>query len=553
MDATKQMLDEVRKVKTKLTKEKNAFKNAMEIVGIKTETEIDLFGPNAVSRVADIASAVRKASDRLYTACQTQIPLLDALCRPLLDQNPSTKAVKEVTALIQKLNKESEISANFRGNINGGTFYDLVGVRYIPSLENQVIQRFWEERYSQMPGTAAEDQAYAAREQKEKQQQAALRTRALLEVMQAEREAKQQKKLAQEQERQDRLARIAENAEETHKRREYFRRAREMVGINGSTIAWTSPSGKLTAQHRWGYASPGDISEFYGIRSVVCTNDGIVGLRNSGACMTTVPFSDCKSNLRDVENWHGIVALAASDYHVVGLRKDGTCVATSFKRGALMDRGQSNVAAWTDVVEIACGGDFTLGLRKDGTVLYAGAEVWNRDGEITGLKDIAMIAAGGNSVIAVTRAGEIIQRHTLEQGFVAKAENVVQVAADNYPYALQADGVLLGGRQDPFHPDKPMVIDRNVVALFGGSWLHYLKEDGTLVKVGCKEPAVKERLFESYDAYWQAQEDADRIRQEKVRQVLAWREAGVCQHCGGSFKRGFFGSKCGSCGKKKDY
>ncbi|MBR2888874.1 MAG: hypothetical protein IKC09_01190 [Oscillospiraceae bacterium] len=549
-DATKQMLDEVRKVKTKLTKEKNAFKNAMEIVGIKTESEINLFGPNAVSRVADIATAVRKASDRLYTACQTQIPLLDALCRPLLDQDPSTKAVKEVTALIQKLNKESEISTNFRGNINGGTFYDLVGVRYLPSLENQMIQRFWEERYSQMPDTAAEDQAYAARERKEKQEQASLRTRALLEVMQAEREAKQQKKLAQEQERQNRLARIAENAEETLARREYLRRAREMVGINGSTIAWTGPGGKLTAQHRWGYASPGDISEFYGIRSVVCTNDGIVGLRNSGACMTTVPFSDCKSNLRDVENWHGIEALAAGEYHVVGLRKDGTCVATSFKRGALMDRGQSNVASWTDVVEIACGDDFTLGLRKDGTVLYAGADGSMAE-KINKLTDIDMIAASGIRVIAVTKKGEIL----FGNGAMNKAENVVQVAVAGEPYALQADGTLLGGAENmlSWRRDETVVVDRNVVALFSGRWLHYLKEDGTLVKVGYKEPAVKERLFESYDAYWQAQEEADRIRQEKVRQVLAWREAGVCQHCGGSFRRGLFGSKCGSCGKKKDY
>ena len=157
MDATKQILDAVRKAKTKLTKEKNTFNNAMEIVGIKTEAEIDLFGGNAVSRVADIAAAVRKASDRLYTACQTQIPLLDAECRPLLTHEPSTRAVKEVTALIQRLNSESEISTNFQGRLNGGTFHDLVGVRYIPSIDNKMIQTFWENQYSEMPGTAAED------------------------------------------------------------------------------------------------------------------------------------------------------------------------------------------------------------------------------------------------------------------------------------------------------------------------------------------------------------------------------------------------------------
>ena len=167
------------------------------------------------------------------------------------------------------------------------------------------------------------------------------------------------------------------------------------------------------------------------------------------------------------------------------------------------------------------------------------------------LTDIDMIAASGIRVIAVTKKGEIL----FGNGAMNKAENVVQVAVAGEPYALQADGTLLGGAENmlSWRRDETVVVDRNVVALFGGRWLHYLKEDGTLVKAGYKEPAVKERLFESYDAYWQAQEEADRIRQEKVRQVLAWREAGVCQHCGGSFKRGLFGSKCGACGKKKDY
>ena len=562
MDATKQMLDAVRKAKTKLTKEKNTFNNAMEIVGIKTEAEIDLFGGNAVSRVADIAAAVRKASDRLYTVCQTQIPLLDAECRPLLEHEPSTRAVKEVTALIQRLNSESEISTNFRGNLNGGTFYDLVGVRYIPSIDNKMIQTFWENKYSEMPDTAAEDKAFAARQNKERKEQISAKHQAMREILQEEREEEQRKKKAKEQEHQDRLARIAENAARTTERRDYLQRAREIVGSCGSKFAYIKADGTVVAKHNWAYSSPGDTSGFRGIRSVVCTEDGFVGLRYGGTCVSTVPVSDCQSRLMEVEKWNGIVALAAGEHHVVGLRKNGTCLATSFKHGAFQDCGQSNVGAWTEVQSIACGEDFTVGLRKDGTLLYAGPEIWNRDNAITKQTDIALIAAGGSSVIAVTKAGEIWQTGTQDRGSVKKAEHVVQVAVvDNRPYVLQADGTLLGGSEDPFDREKPMIVDQNVVALFGGnglnSVLRYLREDGTLFEKKAYEkqgtPAVEERLFESYDAYWQIREDAEQARQVRIQQILNWREAGACQYCGGAFKKSLLGFKCSQCGMKKDY
>ena len=123
MDATTLMLDAVRKGKAKLTREKNTFDNAMELVGVKTSSEIDLSSGRAVSQVADITIAVRKACDRLYTACQTQVALLDAQCRPLLDQDPSTKAVKDTYALLarwmcrfywKRLKKSSILWRNYR-------------------------------------------------------------------------------------------------------------------------------------------------------------------------------------------------------------------------------------------------------------------------------------------------------------------------------------------------------------------------------------------------------------------------------------------------------
>ena len=50
--------------------------------------------------------------------------------------------------------------------------------------------------------------------------------------------------------------------------------------------------------------------------------------------------------------------------------------------------------------------------------------------------------------------------------------------------------------------------------------------------------------------------EARRIAEEKARQRAAqqakWRDADLCQHCGGTLK-GFFSKKCVSCGKPKDY
>lgn len=562
MDASKQMLDAVRKGKTRLTKEKNAFDNAMELVGIKTSSEIDLFGATAVSQVADIAGAVRNACDRLYAACQTQVALLDAECRPLLAYEPSTKAVKEVTALIQRLNDESEIGTKFRGNLNGGALRDLLKVQYIPSIENKAVQAFWESKYSEMPGTAAEDKAYVRREAAERKSRADNLKKAKNEVLRQEKEDREREIAAKAKEREDRLARIAENAESTRQRREYLTRARQMLGGSNSAFAWVRADGTVKAIHTWQYPAAGDVSAFRGIKAVACTGDGIVGLRYEGTCVATVPVSGCDSRLHEVTNWRNVASLAAGEHHVVGLRADGTCVATSFKKDTPLDAGQCAVETWRDVRAVACGDHFTVGLKNDGTLLYAGAEIWNREGQITGLTDIEMIAAGKDSLFALTKRGELRFVHMMANGSVSKAENVVQLAVvDGYPYALQADGTLLGGENNPFRRDKPVVVDRNVLAMTGscgsGCQLRYLREDGSVfVRKSFQsrsEPVMEKKLFDSYERYCEEAEATEKARQERIRQILEYRKAGLCQYCGGDFKQSLFGKKCAGCGRKKDY
>ena len=100
------------------------------MVNLKRRSEIDLFGGRAVSRVADIASSVRKACEELYASYQSLVLMLDQQCRPLLNQKPSTRAVKEVMEMIKWLNSESEIGSNFSGSINGSAFTFYIYILY---------------------------------------------------------------------------------------------------------------------------------------------------------------------------------------------------------------------------------------------------------------------------------------------------------------------------------------------------------------------------------------------------------------------------------------
>ena len=42
-------------------------------------------------------------------------------------------------------------------------------------------------------------------------------------------------------------------------------------------------------------------------------------------------------------------------------------------------------------------------------------------------------------------------------------------------------------------------------------------------------------------------------RAEEERRRADRRQNGLCQYCGGTFKKVLFGMKCTSCGTKKDY
>lgn len=112
-----------------------------------SSASIDLFGGTAASQVVDIAADTRRVCDKLYATLQMLVKMVDEECKPLLNQQPSMSAVKKVADLIKWLNNESEIGANFSASLNSKSLGTVVSGKYIPTMENKMLESYWEAKY----------------------------------------------------------------------------------------------------------------------------------------------------------------------------------------------------------------------------------------------------------------------------------------------------------------------------------------------------------------------------------------------------------------------
>lgn len=544
-----------------------------ESIQIRSSAKIRLGSGTAVSQVADIAAMTREACDGLYATYQMLVAKIDMECRPLLAQNPDVNAVCEVTETIKWLNKESAISTNFTGSVNGSAKADLVGVRYVPSIENKMIEKYWDSKLSEMPGS------YLA--QKEYQQRQIEARRAAKEAERRQKaELEEYEKRQAEEERQARIARFSENAAVVEARREHLQIAQTLIGCSTSAHVYVMPDGKAHVEYKDKFAF-GDYEayrfafESNTYKSAVCTYSAVIGLRNNGTCVVAhgkKPIDAKNDKYANVKSWTRIKKLVAGFDHVVGLREDGTCVCSQLRAGSSYGSFDVDLSDWRDIQDIACGSDFIIGLKKDGTVLHKGGDsntsVRDENMRIVKYlpsvydcekwKDIALFGAGQKSVYGVTKSGEIlwVGEYELPEE-AAKAENVVQIAvAGGKPYFLQADGQVIGQRRSDDY-NTGAVIAKDVVAMSPGYVLLLLQENGKLeyYRLGHDYIAGSSfvKLFDSYDNYLAELKNAEEAERKKIQQQKAWRDAGVCQHCGGTFKKSLFSCKCNQCGKKKDY
>ena len=150
--ATESMLQAVQVVKERASCAEKEFDRGAASLQRRAGRSIDLLGGNAVSSVADIASESRRICDTLYSSYQTLVKILDDQCRPLLDQEPEHAAVRKVRDMIKWLNDESEIKNNFTASLKSRSLGGVASARYIPTIENKMIQSFWETKYEMLPG-----------------------------------------------------------------------------------------------------------------------------------------------------------------------------------------------------------------------------------------------------------------------------------------------------------------------------------------------------------------------------------------------------------------
>ncbi len=149
--ATDSILAEVKKAKSKASSAESLFNSRNRSIQIKASSSIDLFGGYATSRVVEIQSDVREACDDLYTTYQALVETLDGMCRPLLDFSPCGEAIKAVADAIRYFNEESEIESNFTASFNGSNLGNVANSKYVPSISNKMIQKFWESKYAESP------------------------------------------------------------------------------------------------------------------------------------------------------------------------------------------------------------------------------------------------------------------------------------------------------------------------------------------------------------------------------------------------------------------
>lgn len=311
-------------------------------------------------------------------------------------------------------------------------------------------------------------------------------------------------------------------------------------------------------------------------------HDHTVGLTDEGRVVATRPktnYGQC-----DVENWENIVAVSTGEKHTAGLTADGRVLIASNEEKSCKEE----VSTWRNIVDIAVGrynttvgltaegrllsvngtfyediseqkdivafsfsDHYFLGLTADGRVTGGWNSIYGNLSEVSNWENIVAVSAGEYHVVGLTAEGRVLATGNWDRDAcdVASWENVVAVKAiSGRTIGLTADGRILETGLYPLFP-KDLRLFKNI------DDLEQERADG---QIALQKQEEQDRIAreEALRARARQEEEARqaRIRQEKemLQRREQYRERGLCQHCGRSFK-GLFTKKCTFCGKPKDY
>ena len=120
-------------------------------------------------------------------------------------------------------------------------------------------------------------------------------------------------------------------------------------------------------------------------------------------------------------------------------------------------------------------------------------------------------------------------------------EDIISIRGNkNIIVGLRSNGTVICNHEELSKQVSPW---RKIVAIyFGDKTIVGLCKDGTV----CSTSNYYDEKMEDLKLLYTKKEKVEIKKKEK------YREAGLCQYCGGKFK-GFFIKTCSACGKKKDY
>lgn len=583
-DISEKMLESVRRAKKQAKVAESNYDFAAEMIGIKAESDIDLFGNRAVSQVSDIAASSRKACDDLYASYQSLVVILDEECRPLLSQNPDSYAIKEVAEMIKWLNSESEIGANFSGSLNGRSLGDLVGVKYFPSLENKKIEKYWESQFEACPDKKEAEAKY--RENKKKDREAEKEERkAARELERLEREREREEERQARQEEENRIANKENNLKDILDReRPKYKIAANWIGLGRSHVAVLKEDGRVAAIGKNDKLQC-NVSGWANVVQIVCDGDTTYGLTKNGNVYVT---GDNLYGQINATRWKNIKQIAAGDNFLIGIDYAGRIYSTV--GGPTRNDTVESVMSWTNVEQISVYGDNVVAMKKDGSCVSANYNYYGRTdssygGTITHINNPIDIVAGRTSETIICQDGKVISiggiggNVAISAEEISKAGGIVKVYMyGNRPIGIDYEKkVIVGKNGDKSHTDPGYNrlsdflknINGHVISVAcNGLALAFLTDKGQVYYYENSNSTVSEfksgrifdegfHAFENFEAQVDKVINAKKYEEEKRRQMeeqaALWRKQGVCQHCGGMFKKGFFGDKCKKCGIKLDY
>lgn len=557
--ATKMILEAVNIIKSNAKKAEEEFDRKSREIQRMASSSIDLFGGSASKDVVKLASESRKACDKLYAVYQSSVGMLDEQCRQILNDDVDIEALWEVKELIIWLNDESEIENNFTASLNDRNLGNVANVAYIPTIENKMIQSFWETKYSFRPEKEEFEKVKA--QEKEIERQAAEKRR--LEKEAAEKAAMEAK----------REARRKQMAEEAKVRAETNTKVRNLVNSKESVVSISSgdiftvavcQDGKILITGR-GEHGQDNVVDWENVVSASVASLHTVGLKFDGTVVAKGKNSDGQCN---VATWRDIVYVDCKGIHTVGLKSDGTVVASGYNKD-----GRCNVGGWKDIVHVACGNFNTVGVRADGTVAAIGSNQYNQC-NVEGWTDIVSVACGEGFVVGLKSDGTVVAVGKNDNGQcnVDNWKDVVSIACGrDFTVGLKSDGTVIAtggnvsGQCDVTGWSDIVLITCGDGRI--GSTIIGVKANGHVVSTKSLLGDIRQwKLFDDVESLsdvvekrklhiekTKAEKRAKLEKEAAEEKIRAERRAkGVCQYCGGELK-GLLVKKCVVCGASKNY